>query len=155
MYKKRDERAKLLLLFFFCQSRPIAFKPFSLTSPSSLLKLSIDSTQLPWPCTGIRVWHQVWPEKTAEISRRHHWFAREMTRSRQQTQQTLCDKRDNNFVWNKFSPDFTLLQTDLFYERPEKISVKWRSRQNTQVMALSRLCHTSFLPSSSYCRPVA
>ena len=28
--------------------------------------------------------------------------------------QTLCDKRDNNFVWNKFSPNFTLLQTDLF-----------------------------------------
>ena len=21
----------------------------------------------------------------------------------------LCDKRDNNFVWNKFSPNFTLL----------------------------------------------
>ena len=28
--------------------------------------------------------------------------------------QTLCDKRDNNFVWNNFSPNFTLLQTDLF-----------------------------------------
>ena len=28
--------------------------------------------------------------------------------------QTLCDKRDNNFVSNKFSPNFTLLQTDLF-----------------------------------------
>ena len=25
--------------------------------------------------------------------------------------QTLCDKRDNNFVWNNFSP---FLQTDLF-----------------------------------------
>ena len=31
--KKRDARAKLL----FCQSKPIAFLPFSLTSPSSLL----------------------------------------------------------------------------------------------------------------------
>ena len=34
--KKRDARAKLL----FCQSNPIAFLPFSLPSPSSLLKLS-------------------------------------------------------------------------------------------------------------------
>ena len=23
--------------------------------------------------------------------------------------QTLCDKRDNNFVWNNFPPSFTLL----------------------------------------------
>ena len=33
--KNRDASAKLL----FCQSKPIAFLPFSLTSPSSLLKL--------------------------------------------------------------------------------------------------------------------
>ena len=45
--------------------------PFSLTSPSSLLKLLIDGTKPPWPWTGIRGWHPVWPEKTAEISRRH------------------------------------------------------------------------------------
>ena len=35
--KKRDARAKLL----FCQSKSIAVLPFSLTSPSSLLKLPI------------------------------------------------------------------------------------------------------------------
>ena len=35
---KHDARAKLL----FCQSKPIAFLPLSLTSPSSLLKLPID-----------------------------------------------------------------------------------------------------------------
>ena len=35
MYKKRDARAKLL----FCRSLPIGFFPFSLPSPSSLLKL--------------------------------------------------------------------------------------------------------------------
>ena len=35
--KKRDARAELL----FCQSKPIAVLPFSLTSPSSLLKLPI------------------------------------------------------------------------------------------------------------------
>ena len=33
--KERDARAKLL----FCQSKPIAFSPFSLPSPSLLLKL--------------------------------------------------------------------------------------------------------------------
>ena len=36
MQTERDARAKLL----FCQSRLFAFLPFSLTSPSSLLKLS-------------------------------------------------------------------------------------------------------------------
>ena len=35
--KKRDARAKLL----FCHSKPIVFLPFSLLSPSSLLKLPI------------------------------------------------------------------------------------------------------------------
>ena len=35
--KKRDARAKLL----FCQSKPIAFLPFSFSSPSSLLKLPL------------------------------------------------------------------------------------------------------------------
>ena len=25
-----------------------------------------------------------------------------------------CDKRYNNFVWNKFSPNFPFLETDLF-----------------------------------------
>ena len=24
--------------------------------------------------------------------------------------QTLCDKRDNNFVWNNFSPDFFFIE---------------------------------------------
>ena len=27
--------------------------------------------------------------------------------------QSLCDKRDNNFVWNSFSPNFTSLWTDI------------------------------------------
>ena len=39
--RKRDARAKLL----FCQCKPIAFLPFSLTSPSSLLKLLIISNE--------------------------------------------------------------------------------------------------------------
>ena len=37
--KTRDARAKLL----FCQSKPIAFLPCALTSPSLLLKLPIDT----------------------------------------------------------------------------------------------------------------
>jgi len=49
--KKRDARAKLL----FCQSKPIAFLPFSLTSPSSLLsKLSIPVTGPEDPKYGSR-----------------------------------------------------------------------------------------------------
>ena len=39
--KKRDTRAKLL----FCQSKPIAFLPFSLSSASSLLKLPIEKVE--------------------------------------------------------------------------------------------------------------
>ena len=39
--KKRDARAKLL----FWQSKPIGFSPFSLTSPSSLLKFPIDNPE--------------------------------------------------------------------------------------------------------------
>ena len=39
--KKRDARAKLL----FCLSKPFAFLPFSLTSPSSLLQLPIDNPE--------------------------------------------------------------------------------------------------------------
>ena len=40
--KKRDARAKL----FFCKDKPIAFLPFSLPSPSSLLKFPITSKRL-------------------------------------------------------------------------------------------------------------
>ena len=39
--KKRDARAKL----FFCQSKPSAFLPLSLPSPSSLLKFPVISSQ--------------------------------------------------------------------------------------------------------------
>ena len=40
MYEKRDARAKLL----FCQSKPFAFLPSSLPSPSSLLQLPSNRT---------------------------------------------------------------------------------------------------------------
>ena len=75
IYKKAWCTCKVVV----CQSKPTAFMPFSLTTPSSLLKLPINVTQLSWRWTGIRVWPQVWPEKTAEISRRHYWFPRQMT----------------------------------------------------------------------------
>ena len=77
------------MLWYFLEWS-IAFMPLSLTSLLSLLKLSIDSTQLPGPWTGIRGWDQVCPEKTAEISRRHHCFPREMT-SEEQMQKLHTD----------------------------------------------------------------
>ena len=67
--------------------------------------------------------------------------------------QTLCDNRDNNFVWNNFTPNFSLNRC--FCKDQKTFNVNWGSRHNTQVIALSRLSHTTFLPSSSLCRPVA
>ena len=61
----------------------------------------------------------------------------------QRRQQTLCGKRDNNFFEN-FASNVIFLLTDLFVKD-----------QNMQVIALSRLSHTSVLPSSSSCLPVA
>ena len=55
--------------------------------------------------------------------------------SQQDGRGTLCDKRDNNFVWNNLTPNLTT-----YY---------------TQVIAPSRLSHTSVLRSSSFWRPVA
>ena len=48
--KKRDAQGKLL----FRLSKPIAFFPFSLSSPSSLLKFPIDREDLVTPRTGTR-----------------------------------------------------------------------------------------------------
>ena len=77
--------------------------------------------------------------------------------------QTLCDKR--YIVWTFFPRKFTLLLTDLFAKDQNILlliahsplpCVKWRSRQNTHVLviALSRLPHTSVLPSCcvNYCQ---
>ena len=33
---------------------------------------------------------------------------------KERRRQSLCDKRDNSFVWNNFSPNLTFLYTDLF-----------------------------------------
>ena len=49
---------------------------------------------------------------------------------------------------------YSLLEIS-FCKRPENISGKWRSRQNTHVIARSRLSHTNVLPYSSCSRPVA
>ena len=54
--------------------------------------------------------------------------------------------------------EITLRQTSLSFKktfllRPENINVKWGSRHNTRVIALSRLSHTSVLPSSSQFLP--
>ena len=68
--------------------------------------------------------------------------------------QTLCDKRDNNYVWKKLSVKLHLLLSRSFCKRPENMNVLWWSRQNTQVIALSRLSHKCFAV-FFVCRPVA
>ena len=55
--------------------------------------------------------------------------------------------------------EITFRQTSLSFKqivlkRPQKINAKCRSGHKMQVIALSRLSHTSVLPSSSSCRPV-
>ena len=37
--------------------------------------------------------------------------------------QTVCDKRDNNFVWTKVPPNFTLILNRFIFQRPEIISL--------------------------------
>ena len=48
-------------------------------------------------------------------------------------QQILCDKRDNNFVQNNFSPNYKPPLNRPFCKRPERINVTGRSRQSSQV----------------------
>ena len=57
--------------------------------------------------------------------------------------QTLCYKRDNNYVWKDFPQKFSFLKA-------VNIDVKWRWRQNTQVIALSLLSDTNVLLFSSF-----
>ena len=65
--------------------------------------------------------------------------------------QTSCVKRDNHFVWNNFSPNFTFIWAYLFVKtRKHKCWVKITTK-----LVVSRLSHTSVLPSSSSSRPVA
>ena len=74
------------------------------------------------------------------------------------SQQTLCDKPDNNFVRKKLFTKQTLLYFTFnrsFCKRSENINVKWGSLQNMQVIALSHLLHTSILLSPSSCHPIA
>ena len=59
--------------------------------------------------------------------------------------QILCDKRDNNYVWKNFpSNRVHLLLSTSFCKKPENMNVLWWSRQNTQVIVLSRLPHKCF-----------
>ena len=67
--------------------------------------------------------------------------------------QTLRNGRDKHFVWKKRSLNFTFTATDLFVE--DQNTVKWRSRQNTEVKAPSHLSHTNALLSSSSYRHFA
>ena len=52
--EKGDARAKLFSSVLFCHSKPIEFLPFSLPSPSSLVKFPL-SSGLCFQTTGVRV----------------------------------------------------------------------------------------------------
>ena len=58
------------------------------------------------------------------------WLVNLCNRSgEERRRQILCDKRDNNFVWNQISLNFTSLWTDLSVkDQKTLIYVKWRSR---------------------------
>ena len=124
MYKKRDARAELL----FCQSKPFAFLPFSLPSPSSLLKLpcSLNSDavhsrhfQLSFPtfnwyegdCNGTwanhEVLHLTYHKSDIGISVLEQPYLRtrhgepELTQPRSKTQQRI----KSQMTWKFFSPE--------------------------------------------------
>ena len=87
-----------------------------------------------------------WKKKTT-----HHWRMEAVIVNRR-------GKKMANLVWQKSVTiilfEITFCQTSLsfkqiFCKRPENI--KWRSRQNTKVIALWHLSHTSVLLSSSSC----
>ena len=42
---------------------------------------------------------------------------------KERRRQTLCDKRDSNFVWNTFRPNSTFLQTDLFVKDQKTLAL--------------------------------
>ena len=69
--------------------------------------------------------------------------------------QTLCDNRDNIFVWKNNSPNYTFLWTDRFVKGQKTLMLREYQQKNSQVIALSRLSHTSVLASCSSCLPVA
>ena len=78
-------------MLLFCQSKPIAFLPFSLTSPSSLLKLLNGAVRLCKP-TGamdvafspfralLRSFANLHIERIHMTSRRPYWFSKTMKR---------------------------------------------------------------------------
>ena len=57
--------------------------------------------------------------------------------------QTLCDKRDNKFVWNKFSPKFTDQKTLML------VKIATKHARNSLVLLVTRMRFTVlfFLPS--------
>ena len=64
--------------------------------------------------------------------------------------QMVWDKRDNNYDWKKKirQTSVSIASHRSFCRELEQSNVKWRSQQNTQVIALSRLFHTQ-----TFCRP--
>ena len=76
------------------------------------------------------IWINASPQSLLYVSLRNRTWE-------QRRRQTLCDKRDNNFVWKKICLKFHCPFNRSFCKRPENINYKWRLRQNMQVIAPS------------------
>ena len=63
--------------------------------------------------------------------------------------QTLCDKRENNFVWKKFPPNFTPLKTDLFVKHQKTLMlIEDYSYSSGTFFTQKRLSSVLFFPPS-------
>ena len=63
--------------------------------------------------------------------------------------QTLCDKRENNFVWKNFPPNFTPLKTDLFVKHQKTLMlIEDYSYSSGTFFTQKRLSSVLFFPPS-------
>ena len=76
------------------------------------------------------------------------WNISELTNATGQQRKENGQLRVTLILFEKKSAKLHLPLNRSFCKRPEHSNVKWRSRQDTQVMALSRLSPTDVLPSS-------
>ena len=71
------------------------------------------------------------------------------------TRQTLCDKRDNNFVWNNFFAELHPSLNRSFCQDQKTLNWVKVTTKHISNRPVSFVTHTSVLPFSSFCRPVA
>ena len=84
--------------------------------------------------------------------RRHYWVNLRNRTGEERRRQTLCDKRNNNFAWKNFSPNFTFFWTDLFVKDQKtlmlvKITTKHASYSLVTFVTHKRFAVLFFLPS--------